>query len=109
MKIILPDGQKVSLDTTLTYEERLNVVNKINEEWEDHFRDSWNNNSVKICLEVLANYLLLSGKEREDKEIMSMKKMKQMVRGDRKSTAFSSLSYSDKMALGLADDVQDME
>lgn len=107
MKLILPNGEQRYLDESLPYNERVQIVQGITDEWEDHFRKNWERNKTKVCLDVLSTYLCVvkeeEDKHKEDKYILSATKVKRMIRGDKKVSNFSSLSEDEKNVLGLND------
>jgi 23S rRNA A2030 N6-methylase RlmJ len=107
MKLKLPDGTQIILNTSLPLEERKRVVNEILDEWKDYFESSWELSKTKVCLEVLSNYLCLvkdgEDKNKEDKYIMSLTKVKHMKRGNDKVSNFSSLPQEHKQLFGLVD------
>lgn len=107
MKLKLPNGDSIKLDTSLPLEERMRVVNEILAEWNDYFESSWELRKTKVCLEVLSNYLTMvkdgKKKNKEDKYIMSATKIKHMTRGSSKSANFSNLPQEQRVLLGLVD------
>jgi hypothetical protein len=107
MKLKLPNGDSIKLNTNLTLEERKKVVDEILEEWNWYFESSWELVKTKVCLDVLSNYLCMvkdgEDKNKEDKYIMSTTKMKHMQRGNVKSSNFSCLPQDQKQLLGLVD------
>ncbi|MFS1513064.1 hypothetical protein VQL36_11595 [Chengkuizengella sp. SCS-71B] len=108
MKIILPNNEKIKLDTTLNYEQRLKVVNELLDEWSEYFIETWKKSKTIVCLEILSNYLCLvkdegKGKYQEDKYILSSHKMKRLKRGDKKICNFSDLPIEHQQLIGLVD------
>jgi hypothetical protein len=107
MKLKLPDGGSIKLNTSLALEERKRVVDEILEEWNWYFESSWELDKTKVCLDVLSNYLCMvkdgEQKNKEDKYIMSVTKIKHMQRGNTKQANFSSLSQEQRQLLGLVD------
>lgn len=107
MKLILPNGGNIKLNTNLPLEERKKVVNEIIEEWNWYFESSWELEKTKVCLEILSNYLCMvkdgDDKNKEDKYIMSATKIKHMQRGNIKSSNFSCLPQDQRLLLGLVD------
>lgn len=105
MQLLLPNGNKVFLDKSLDYAERVKVVESILSDWEEHFRKTWDMNKTKISLDVLSTYLVVTKEEedrtKEDKFIMSPTKMRKMLRGDPKKTNFSDLTYEQRLGLGM--------
>lgn len=105
MKLRLPNGDIRYLDTSLSLEERKEVVNGILEEWNDYFQKSWELRKTQVCLDILGNYICLvkdgEDKNKEDKYIMSKTKIKHMEKGNKKNTIFSDLSKEKKLAFGL--------
>ena len=107
MKLKLPDGNKIYLDTTIPLEERKKVVDEILAEWNEYFESSWELRKTQVCLEVLANYLCMEKdgekKNKEEKFVMSATKIKHMERGSEKSANFSNLPQEHKALFGLID------
>lgn len=111
MKIQLPNGKKINLNEDLTIEDKMILVLELTEEWSLVINDkkNWESNSVRFFIDGLANYLVWHKEEEEknkqDKEVLSIKKVEQMV-GKRKgnSTPFSSLSVTQRENLGLDGD-----
>lgn len=105
MKLKLPDGTQLSLDTSLELEDRKKVVDEILEEWKQYFTNSWDLNKTKVCLEVLSNYLCMvkdgEMKNKEDKYILSSDKMKKMKRFNDKNVNFSNLPKDQQKVFGL--------
>lgn len=101
MKIQLPNGQQHVLDETISLEEKLKVVEDLTEEFAELIKLNWHSNSVKFFLDTLANYIVWhkepDKKGREDKKVLSRKKMEKMVRFKKtsKTTNFSDLSAFD--------------
>lgn len=111
VKVQLPDGERINLNEDLTIEEKLSIVFELTKQWR-HITDdkkNKNSNSVIFFLDGLANYLVWHKEEEEknkqDKEVLSIKKVEQMV-GKRKgnSVPFSSLSVTQRENLGLDGD-----
>lgn len=108
MKIRLPNATKINLNEDITLEEKRVVVEKLIKEWEHLFSENWNNNSIRFFLDGLANYLVWHKEEcqkgKEDKEVLSIKKVEQLV-GKRKSKSipFTSLTDYQKESLGVED------
>lgn len=107
MKLKLPNGEKIKLNTSLPLEERKKIVNEILEEWDWYFESSWELEKTKVFLEVLSNYLCMvkeeENKNTEDKYILSTTKMKHMKRGSARTANFSNLPQEQKQLLGLVD------
>lgn len=107
MKLVLPSGEKTYLDTSLTYDEKLMVVNTILDEWNDHFKNTWENNKTKTCLDILSTYLCTAKSEedrhKEDKYVMSTTKVKKMQRGNNKVLHFNDLEPELQFQLGMID------
>jgi len=111
VKVQLPDGERINLNEDLTIEEKLSIVFELTKQWR-HITDdkkNKNSNSVIFFLDGLANYLVWhkedEEKNKQDKEVLSIKKVEQMV-GKRKgnSVPFSSLSVTQRENLGLDGD-----
>jgi hypothetical protein len=103
VKIYLPTGQKVDIDNSLSLEDKMEVVDSLIREHEEYIIENWDNKFVKFFLENLANYLVwhkMEAKNKEDKEILSMKKLEKMNRGGGMIN-FSQLGESDRERLGL--------
>lgn len=107
MNLILPNGDKVFLDKSLEYSERVKVVESITATWETHFRKNWYMNKTKVCLDVLSTYLVVTkedeDKNKQDKYVMSATKVRKMTKGDSRKTNFSDLSYEEQFLLGFAE------
>ncbi len=105
MKIQLPNGQQHILDENIPIEEKIKVVDEITEEWMPTIRKNWNSNSVKFFLDSLGNYLVWhkepEEKGREDKDVLSRKKMEKMVRFKKtsKTVNFSDLGKEQRNLL----------
>lgn len=108
MKIQLPNGQKLTLEENISIEQKLKIVEDLTNEWHPTttIKSNWDSNSVRFFLDGLANYLVWHKEEdvknKQDKEILSVKKIEQME-GKRKANSipFSSLSVISKESLGL--------
>src|SRR5690606_34894445 len=110
MKLQLPNGQKSVLDENLTLEEKLQAVEQLVDEWQEHITRNWDSPMIKYFLDTLANYIVWHKEEiadeegstkkdnSEDKEVMSKNKTNRLYRG-RKDIVFSSLSDKDKEML----------
>lgn len=114
MRVKLPNGDKVILDTTLPLDERKKVVDKILQEWNWFFEESWELSKTKNCLDTLSNYICLvkdgDKKNKEDKYIMSLTKLKHLNRwNDKKSTNFSDLPNEQQKLLGVVDNGREDE
>lgn len=103
MKLLLPNGDKIKLDTTLSYEERLAKTNEILAEWQEYFYEKFDNAKVRVCLDVLTNYLILVKKDKKDNTVLTNYKVKQMDRGNEFYSNFSNLSKEKQINLGLMD------
>lgn len=66
---------------------------------EEYFNLTFNIQSTKIAMELLAYFMIKEHKQRED--ILSGEAMKKMNRGSKFSTNFSDLSLTDKVSLGI--------
>ena len=107
MKIQLPNGEKHILDESITIYEKLQVTIEFTEMYMDIILDNWESNSVRFFLDSLSNYLQWhkepEEKGREDKYILSRKKMEKMVRFKKtsKSINFSDMKREHQEILGL--------
>lgn len=105
-QIILPSGVKKGLNKNIPMVEKINSVEELTVEWIDAIHSNWNGNNVRFFLDGLANYLVWhkeeEDKNKEDKEILSIKKIEEMS-GERKakSTPFTSLTKAQKENIGL--------
>ncbi len=107
MKILLPHRQ-VSLDSSLTVEEKKKVVETLLAEeiefhsetmtLEEYLVYTWNKPKSKVIMDMFTYYLT---KEEKNLEILSHKKEKEMNKGTDKYTHFDNLSEENKQALGL--------
>jgi hypothetical protein len=104
VKIQLPDGNKVTLDEKITIIEKLKVVEDLAELWMPIIRRNWDSNTARFFIDGLANYLVwhkeIEDAGKEDKDVLSIKKVEQMV-GKRQSPSipFTSLSNQQKELL----------
>lgn len=104
LKIQLPDGQKLTLDESITLNEKLKMVDDLTDEYREAITKNWESNTVRYFLDGLANYLVWHKEEKEknkhDKEVISIWKVKKME-GMRKNNTipFSSLSTGQKEKL----------
>lgn len=109
MKLVLPDGEILYLDTRFSRGDRKCVVDAIIELWQHHFQKSWENPKTRTCLDILTNYLVLvkdeEDKGKHEKEVLTLKKMQKMVRGDKKVSHFDNLPPDHQALLGLIDGV----
>lgn len=92
MKIQLPDGKRINLDENISLEEKKKIVNELLEKWCSVCNMNWDSNSIKFFLDALANYLVWHKEQKEkwkeDKEILSIKKIEKMT-GKRKSNTIN--------------------
>ena len=103
-----PNGSKINLEEDISIEEKLKVVNGLLSDWDSIFELGWNvnNNRITFFVDGLANYLVwhkeLDEKGKEDKEVLSIRKVEEME-GKRRpmSTPFTYLSDSQKEMLGM--------
>lgn len=106
MKIKLPDGQKIELDENISIDKKIDKVKKLLNDYMFEIENNWNSNSIKYFLDGLSNYLVWhkekAEKGKEDKDILSIKKIEEMI-GKRKSKSmpFSSISTRQKEDFGL--------
>lgn len=104
MKIILPNGERLVLDENITLDEKIKKTEELTDFWMQTILTNWNSNAVIFFLDNLSNYLIWhkeeEDKNKQDKEILSIKKIEQMT-GKRKanSIAFSNLSKKDSEKL----------
>jgi len=103
MKLILPDGTKTILPNTKDVVKRKMVVDEILEKYKRHIEAGWDDDRVRVCLDVLGYYLCKPTEENVDTGILSRYKMREMNDGSRKHITFSSLSKRQRAALGLLD------
>lgn len=108
MKIQLPNGEKLTLDNNISLEEKLLLVEDLIKEWDYFTIENFNSLSVIIFYDGLADYLIWHKEEdvkwKEDKEVLSVKKIKQMNgKLKSKSIPFSSLSTEYKEMLGISE------
>jgi len=108
MKILSPIGETIELKTSITLEEKMMKVNELIGKYETEINKNWNSNPVKYFLDSLSNYIVWHKEEemknKEDKEVMSHNKVRKLHKFDDKNINFSTLSESDKSAIGLESD-----
>lgn len=107
MKILLPH-RTVSLDSSLTVEEKKQVIETLLAEeiefhaqtmtLEEYLVHTWEKPNSKVIMDMFAYYLT---KEEKNLEVLSHKKIKEMTNGTDKYTHFDGLSEDDKQALGI--------
>ena len=113
MKILLPH-REVSLDSSLTIEEKKKVVEHLLSEniefhaqtmtLEEYLTLTWEKQNSKVIMDMLAYYLT---KEEKNLEILSHKKENEISKGTKRYTNFSNLSEDDKELLGIATESSD--
>jgi hypothetical protein len=109
MKILLPDGQKIDLDETLSLDKKKKLVCNLTKQYHPMIRRGWNNDSIRFFLDGLANYLVWhkepEDRNKQDKDVLSVKKVEEME-GKRKSKSipFTSLSDIQREDLGFEGD-----
>lgn len=108
MKLRLPNDAEINLNTNLSYEGKLEVVNNILKEFNSHFIKYWDTNKVRVCLDIMGSYLCHMPRV-HDKEILSTKRFGQMMYGDKKCSPFSCLPENQQILLGLIDFVDEDE
>lgn len=100
MKILLPDGEQITLDENIGIEEKIEEARKLVVKWEDAIVQGWGNNNIKYFLDSLSNYIVWHKEDREagkrgkeDKEILSRKKLEKMNKHKKtsKTILFSDL------------------
>lgn len=103
MIIELPNGNRVELDNDFTIDEKINKVEELIVEFEEHICDGWETTKIKFFLNGLSNYLCWHKEEKylQDKDILSKTKDLRMKKYDSKNIVFSSLSKEDKQAIGI--------
>lgn len=69
MKLLLPDGTKLELDTSITYDEKKAIVDNILDEWQAYFTTYRSTKKTTVCLEVLSNYLYYHKEKTQEVEI----------------------------------------
>jgi hypothetical protein len=107
----MPDSKKVNLPGNLTYQERIEIVSKLIEEYYEYFTERWENTRTMVCLDVMATYLSQS-KEFKDGSTLSYRKKHELENPqDRKSpyALFSELSLKQQASMGLVDVSEDVE
>lgn len=108
VKLQLPNGSKVTLDEDISLDEKKKIVEELIELWMPTIESNWYSNSIKFFLDNLGNYLVWHKeadiKNKQDKEILSVKKIEQME-GKRRANSipFSSLSNKNKEILGFSE------
>jgi len=102
VKVQLPNGEKLTLDLNISIECKLQIVEDLTKEWDSVIQANFRHSkSVRYFLDGLANYLVWhkeeEDKQKQDKEVLSIKKVEQME-GKRKANSipFSSLSTTKK-------------
>lgn len=111
MRLKLPN-ETIILDPTLSSEAKLIVIEKLLTKkieflgetitLDRYFNLTWDTNSTRVCLDIIGYYLTREYKQR-DKEVLSRKSFKQMTRGNKYNTPYSSLSNKDKLKVGILD------
>lgn len=101
MKLIGLDGKKIILDHNKTDEERKEIVTEILNDYNNIIIEYWENNKTKVFLDILSDYLYPI--QREDKNILSRKRVKQMNVENKNYVNFTNLSVEDQEALGIKD------
>ncbi|PES54524.1 hypothetical protein [Bacillus thuringiensis] len=105
MKILSPFGDKIELDNSLSLSQKVDKVSELVKEFETEIENNWESTNVRYFLDGLANYLVWHKEEemknKEDKEVMSVDKVKQMNSFRGKSTNFTYLSEEEKASLGI--------
>lgn len=109
MKLHLPH-KSYDMDMSIPIEERKVVVDKIlidsiefHDETmtvEEYFRYTWNKDYTKTLMDMIAYYLT---KEEKELDVLSHKKQKEMEKGSKRHTTFSSLSIDNQVAIGITD------
>ncbi len=102
MKLKLPNDEEINLDINLTYDKKIEVVNKILKDYENYFHKYWDTQKVRICLDIMGSYLCHK-KNIHDKEIISRKRFGEMVYGNDKYIPFSCLTVEEQLLLGIID------
>lgn len=112
MKLILPH-REVVLSSELSYQERNSFIEVILQEKiefhemtmtvEEYFRYTWNKQVSRISMDIIGYYLSKGSNEREDGEILSHKKEKEMKKGSDRHVTFSGLSAKSQEDLGITD------
>src|SRR5690606_35735028 len=106
MKIQLPNGERITLPSDLSIEEKMELSLKLTEEWKEAIHRNWHSETIIFFLDGLSNYINWH-KDEEDKYsqdefVLSIKRVEQMS-GKRKamSIPFSSLPTLKRELLGL--------
>jgi hypothetical protein len=105
MKLLLPDKNKIDLPGSITYKERLVIVNEILSKYEDYFVGHWDNHKTVVCLDILANYLSKAPDFGGD-ELLSIREQREINRGSKRYVLFSDLPQKEQIALGLLDTLE---
>ena len=102
VRIQLSNGQIVTLDESIEIKDKIDAVTDLVDEWMPILIVNWNSNAVKYFLDSLSNYIVWHKEEKEkgkeDKEVLSRKKMEKMVRFKKtsKQVNFSDMPKNEK-------------
>src|SRR5699024_1925954 len=109
MKLQLPN-KTYDLDMSIPLENRILEINSILEEKvefhnstmsiEEYFRETWDNQGTKMCMDMIGYYLT---KVDKDLSTMSNKKVEELERGSNRHTTFSSMGYENQVDVGVID------
>jgi hypothetical protein len=112
MKLYLPH-REVNLDASLSFDERNKVIYKLLEEEiefheeimtvEEYFRYTWNKQPSKISMDIIGYYLTKNNAEGEDRDVLSVKKEKEIRKGSKRHTTFSGMGQDNQVKVGLID------
>lgn len=105
MKITAPDGTVLYLSDKAELQERVETINELINKYKVICEEHWYSLKVKYFLDQCSTYLVskMVEKSNNDKEVLSITKMKKMARGSKEMTTFSGLSLEEKYEIGLID------
>ena len=104
MKIMLPNGEKTYLEDGISLEQKKLIVQDMLVRFECEITKNWNSNTIRFFLDGLGNYLVWhkepEDKGHEDKEVLSVTKVKRMSGKDKpKELPFTYLTMENKYKL----------
>lgn len=114
MKIKIANQYTYNLDLNLSMEERLIAINVILKEEisigngkisiQDYFLETWDKNNTRTCLDIIGYYLTKENhNKRDDSDIISRRKYREMVNWNDRYSVFSDLSIKDQLQFGFKD------